>query len=179
MGDHIIDCCSLLNLYTGWAGLNELIELKKDWLICDAVVNETEYTREFTKEGAFVKSILDLKPPLQAGLLRVVRSETDAELQDYVNFALEIDDGEAQALAIAKNRGYVLLTDDRRAIKLAGRIDIAVQTTSTITILQQWAKLRPENEARLYEVIRRISVLARFSPRSRSADYDWWEKYCK
>jgi predicted nucleic acid-binding protein len=53
-----------------------------------------------------------------------------------VNFATEVDDGEAQSLAIAKHRGFVFLTDDRKAVKVAQRPDVAVRTTSTPNILQ-------------------------------------------
>ena len=43
----------------------------------------------------------------------------DAEVEDYVGFATETGVGEAQALAIAKYRNYVLLTNDNPATKFA------------------------------------------------------------
>jgi hypothetical protein len=177
MDDHIIDCCSLLNLYTGWGGLTELRDLRRTWHICEAVLNEMEYTREYGPDGAPVLIPLDMSALCQLGPLLPARPETEREIEDYVNFASEVDDGEAQALAIAKHRGFVLLTDDRRAIKFAQRLDVAVRTTSTANILQAWAQLNPRNETRLYKVIPRIAALARFNPRPDSPEYAWWKRY--
>ena len=128
MGDCIIDCCSLLNLYAGWGGLEELRGLNHTWHICEAGLAESEFTREYGPEGLPVDVALDLYPLIDSALLHRARPETDTELADYVNFAGEVDDGEAQALAIAKGRKYILLTDDRKATRIANRADVGVQT---------------------------------------------------
>ena len=179
MDDHVIDCCSLINLYAGWGGLRELRDFHRTWHICEAVLNETEFTREFGPDGTPVMVPLDMNALTQLGLWLPARPETEKEIEDYVNFASEVDDGEAQALAIAKHRGFVLLTDDRKAVGLAQRPDVAVRTTSTPNILQFWGQLDCANEARLHEVVRRIAVLARFSPRKDSPDYEWWSRHFK
>lgn len=177
MADHIVDCCSLLNLYTGWSGLHELRDLRWTWHICEAVLNESEYTREYGPDGVPQLIPLDMSALTKIGLLLPVRPETEGEIDDYVSFAMEVDDGEAQALAIAKNRGFVLLTDDRKATKIAQRLDVAVRTISTANILQAWAQLDTRNEGRLHEIITRIAVLARFGPGTDSPDYAWWRKH--
>lgn len=177
MDDHVIDCCSLLNLYTGWSGLTELRDLHRTWHICEAVLGETEYTREYGPDGIPVMIPLDINVLTGNGFLLPARPQTEVEIEDYVSFAIEIDDGEAQALAIAKNRGYVLLTDDHKAARVASRPEVAVRTTSTASILRDWAQLDRRNEARLGEVIARITVLARFGPRMDSPDYAWWRRY--
>jgi predicted nucleic acid-binding protein len=83
------------------------------------VLNEAEFTREFGPDGAPQMVPLDVNALTQLGLWLPARPETEQEIEDYVNFAIEVDDGEAQALAIAKHRGFVLLTDDRKAVKVA------------------------------------------------------------
>lgn len=177
MDDHVIDCCSLLNLYSGWSGLTELRELRRTWHICEAVLGEAEYTREYGPDGFPLLVPLDMTALTRSGLLLPARPETEQEIDDYVSFAIEVDDGEAQALAIAKNRGFVLLTDDHKAARVAGTSPVGVRTTSTANILRAWALLDPSNEARLHEVIARITVLARFRPRMDSPDYAWWRGY--
>jgi hypothetical protein len=179
MDDHVIDCCSLLNLYTGWRGLAELRDLRRTWHVCDAVLDEAEYTREYGPDGAHVTIPLDIGTVVRDGLLLPARPETEVEIEDYVTFAMEIDDGEAQALSIAKNRGYVLLTDDRKAARVASRPDVGVRTTSTVEILRTWAGQDRRNEARLREVITRITSLARFRPKTESPDYNWWGAYLR
>ena len=177
MDDHIIDCCSLINLYTGWCGLAELRDLRRIWHVGEAVLKETEYTREYGPDGVPVLVPLDIQELARVGLLLPERPETELEIDDYVNFACEVDDGEAQALAIAKHRGFVLLTDDRKATRIAERPDVGVRITSTPKILQEWAQLDVKNEARLPEVIGRISALAKFRPHVESADCEWWKRY--
>lgn len=179
MNDHIIDCCSLLNLYTGWGGLTELRDLRWTWHICEAVLNEAEYTREYGPDGVPILIPLDMSTLTQHGLLLPARPETEREINDYVDFASEVDDGEAQALAIAKHRGLVLLTDDRKAAKLAQQPDVGVRTTSAAKVLQAWGQLALKNEVRLHEIIVRIAVLARFDLHIDSPDYAWWNGYLR
>ena len=176
MSNHIIDCCSLINLYTGWGNLNELGTLNWHWHVCDAVLNEAEYTREYGADGkpTLVKiSLAETQP----GLLKVASIENDLEMADYVDFASEMDDGEAQALAIAKHRGFVLLTDDNKAIKVARRPEVGVQVLTTAQIWRLWSQKSKENELRLPTVIERITTLARFRPKPGSSDFLWWNSY--
>ena len=110
-------------------------------------------------------------------MLNLVQPETDAEFADYVSFAMEIDDGEAQAIAIAKCRNYVLLTDDRRAANFARRTDVGVRIISTPEILKVWADRAEQNEARLFDIIPRIAELAKYSPALDAPLSAWWLKY--
>lgn len=174
----IIDCCSLINLRTGWGGLSELSEFGWQWYLCEAVLKEAEHTREYGKDGLPVSVPIDLGELTANQALGIVGLRTEEELVDYLEFASEVDDGEAQALAIAKHRGLMLLTDDRKAIRLASRPDVAVATISTVDVLQVWTTLSPENAMRLGEILRRIENLARFSPRKDSPDYLWWD-HCR
>jgi hypothetical protein len=172
MEGHVIDCCSLINLYTGWQGLDELAQLKgTTWYVCDAVMAETEYTREFSSDG-FTRAPMDLARFIDRGLLRSARPENSAEMQDYVDFATEVDDGEAQTIAVARGRGYALLTDDYKASRLASELGLSI--VSTPALLERWGRLSRANAARLRDIVRRISVLARFNPRADSPHRDWW-----
>lgn len=174
MNDHVIDCCSLINLYTGWRGLSPLLDLNRTWHVCDAVFGESQYTRELGEGGAPRLLLLDLKLEVEAGVLCRARPESESELDDYVSFAIELDDGEAQALAIAKNRGFILLTDDKKAGRLAAEMSIV--TITTPNVLRDWAERAPERKVRLPEIVRRITTLARFSPPAESPDYEWWRQ---
>lgn len=174
MPGHIIDCCSLINLFTGWGGLAELATLGSQWHLCEAVVVEAEYTREYGEDGHPILVPLNFSKLIGDRLILAVAPVSDEELNDYLDFASEVDDGEAQALAIARHRGFTLLTDDRRAIALAARAEIQVPTISTAEILRIWVELNPAHEQKLSRIIARIEELARFSPRRNSSDYEWW-----
>lgn len=173
MDEGVIDCCSLLNLYTGWCGLSEIRTLPWRWYVCDAVISEVEYTREYDSNGVPAPVLLNSNALVQSGLLLPARPESEQEIEDYVSFAMEVDDGEAQALSLAKNRRFVLLTDDRKAANVARRSDVGVQTISTAHVLRSWARLDVRNDARLREVVSRITVLAKYRPPPESADHAW------
>ena len=177
MPEHIIDSCSLINLYSGWGQLAELESLSSKWYVGDTAVTESEFVREYQLDHSKKLVPLDLQPSIKRGVIIPVSLWTEAEYEDFVNFAGELDDGEAQALAIARHRKFVLLTDDRRAIRMAGRVDIDVPTISTPDILKRWSDLSKINERRLAVVIPRIVDLARFTPGPSSPLYDWWMSY--
>jgi predicted nucleic acid-binding protein len=174
VGERIIDCCSLINLYTGWNGLSELRAFGKTWYVGESVLSEAQYTRDFNPNGNPLTVNLDLASLVDAGVLQRARAETEEEIEWYVRLATDLDDGEAQALAIAKTRGYVLLTDDAKATRLAATPDLMVKTVSTPAILREWVTLDTAHRARLPDILKRVSSLVRFRPRRADPDYSWW-----
>lgn len=173
----IIDCCSLLNLYAGWGGLQELVGLGDVWYVGDAVLGEAQYIWQFEPDGSRSRVPIDLRTLVMDGLLNAVRPESEAEIGSYVEFATELDDGEAQAMAIAKHRGFILLTDERKALQIAQRAEVAVRTITTAHVLQNWATNTKENAARLPRVLQSIEERAKFRPRQNTPDGEWWERH--
>ena len=174
MAERIIDCCSLLNLYAGWAGLEQLRQLPHSWFVCEAVFGESEITREYDENQQPRDHELVLGPLVDSGLIQKVAPESDAELADYLNFAELIDDGEAQAIALAKHRGFVLLTDDRKALELARREDVRVRTISTVDVLREWIEHEAVDTDNVRAVLKRIRELARYMPPKNSPELVWW-----
>lgn len=174
MGDGIIDCCSLINLYTGWRGLNELQSLGNCWYVADAILAEAQYTREFDSNGQIATVALSLDELVRSGNLQRARPETPDEIDWYVRLARELDDGEAQALAIAKMRGFMLLTDDAKAARIARTSELSVETTSTAAVLQDWLATDPSHLVLIREVVTRITTLARFKPSKGDSGLEWW-----
>ena len=62
----------------------------------------------------------------------------DRETAAYVKYAAQIDDGEAQAIAIAQERHLALLSDDNGAIRLAAKLGLTVETT--LELAHAWAQ---------------------------------------
>lgn len=77
-----------------------------------------------------------------------------------VQFAVEVDDGEAEALAVAKDRGVLLITDDTAAIRLARMLNIPFETT--LDLLHAWSKDRAADEVRT--VLAAVRHRASFAP---------------
>lgn len=176
MASRIIDCCSLINLYTGWKGLDELQAFDRDWYVAEAALKEAQYTREFDEDGKRVVVAINLQAFVESGKLKRAKAETASETDLYVDLASELDDGEAEALAIAKSRGLILLTDDAKANQVAKRREFSVQTLSTAEVLREWVSLDTSRRDRATEIVRRIETLARFRPRSGTEDFAWWQE---
>jgi hypothetical protein len=172
----IIDCCSLINLYTGWQGLDELRSIAGTWHVGDRVLeDEAQYTREHDADGNIITVAWDLSQVEASGTILRATLDSPAEIDLYVDLSQELDDGEAQALAIAKIRGWTLLTDDAKASSFARSADLAVSTVSTATVLRTWGALGPVHARRIPHIVQRITTLARFWPRQDDPELEWWK----
>jgi predicted nucleic acid-binding protein len=99
------------------------------------------------------------------------------EAEEFVRLARILDDGEALCLALAKCRGWVLATDDRKAIRVAN--DESVATVTTPELIKHWAdSCRAENDA-IATVLRNVERFARFTPRRGMLLADWWEQLAR
>jgi len=61
---------------------------------------------------------------------------TSAEVALAAQYATEMDDGEAQTLAVAKERGVAVLSDDNAVTRAAPRDGVPL--VSTLDLLQRW-----------------------------------------
>jgi predicted nucleic acid-binding protein len=176
MARYVLDACALINLHCGWAGLTELREFGEAWKIGSTAFAEALFVRDFDTNGKIVKTSLVASKVLAQSGLEVLSIEGAAEAASSLEFAMALDDGEAQALAFAFHRNLVLLTDDRLAIRLAATCSPAVVAVGTPEILMAWVASNPTNEFRLPEVVRRISVLGPFQLSKSSPNYLWWQE---
>src|SRR5262249_20214298 len=117
---------------------------------------------------------IDLQPALGAGVLRTCDCRDDAELALYVELAARIrDDGESMGLAIAKCRGWQIVTDDRKARRIAGELEVAV--LSTLEIMKACAQVTSATSAEVAEVLRTIQTVASFTPIPTLPEFGWWD----
>jgi len=105
-------------------------------------------------------------------LIKECRLETEEEIEIYVHFAREVDDGEPSSLAIAKSRNLTVATDDRKAIRLASESGIGVITTPEL--VERWVRNTSPTEAEIILAILAIERFAKFRPRRGSPVYNWW-----
>lgn len=174
MSHYVLDACALVNLYCGWGGLAELRKFGDSWSIGDIALREAVFVREFDQSGNLYKVVLSPEAVVADGNLHVASLDSEDEQSSLIEFARDLDDGEAQALVIAMHRKKILVTDDRPAIRVANALSPAVPSLGTPEILKAWVESTPENQMRLVEVVRRISILGPFQLRKTSANYIWW-----
>lgn len=174
MSHFILDACALVNLHCGWGGLGELRNFGTSWSIGDTALKEAMFVRDFAPNGDILKVTLDSAAVVAEGNLHVLSLNGEQEHAAFIEFAMELDDGEAHAMSLALHRERVLATDDRPAIRVASQL-ITVQTIGTPEILTAWVNANPEQRHRLPEIIRRVNVLGPFQLKKSSPHYGWWQ----
>jgi predicted nucleic acid-binding protein len=171
----ILDACGTINLYATGRFVPLLTKLKQDWYIPAAVMRETKYVRQPDPDDAskLVAVAIDLQPALSAGVLKPCDCQGDAELELYVELAAQIrDDGESMGLAIAKCRGWHIVTDDRKARRIAGELGLTL--LSTPEVIKAWATVSSAAETEVAQVLQNIQTFARFTPNSSLPECAWW-----
>ncbi len=118
------------------------------------------------------KSPINLDPYFKAGALHRCDIEGGEETSLFIAYATKLDDGEAACLAIAKNRGWSIATDDLPATSMANQDGVTVLTTSQL--LKQWARNTKATRRQITEALLKIQKFAKFAPRPNSPEANWW-----
>jgi hypothetical protein len=75
-------------------------------------------------------------------------------------------------LSIAKCRGWSVLTDDKKARRIAK--ELGVQVLATPEVMKQWAIASGPTAAELSQVLGAIERFANYRPGRGATDYQWW-----
>lgn len=168
--DVVLDTCCLVNLAAIDGTLDCLASFKLIWYLPTAVQTEGVFIRAAADSREVQR--IDLTTFITNGTVQICSPADDAEHALYVELALNLGDGEAMALAIAKNRGWKVATDDRKARNKADAVGVSVVTTPEL--VQRWASDAARSRAEVAMALRRIETLARFSPAENSPAAKWW-----
>lgn len=171
----ILDACGVVNLYASGQFVEILKSLNNEWYLPDAVAREAQYYRQpdSSDPEKLIVTPIDLIPAMDAGLLIKCDCENDQEIDLYVELAAKIgDDGESMGLAIAKCRGWSVLTDDKKARGIASELSVPV--VATTEIIRQWSEIISPSAADLAAVLRAIERFANYRPSRGAANLDWW-----
>ena len=95
---------------------------------------------EVKQELQKIENIEHFEIAIKQNLLLIVDFESDAEETVFINYASEIDDGEAATGAIAINRNWAIATDDKKATKFLSQESPSLQIVSTPEIIKYWSK---------------------------------------
>jgi hypothetical protein len=173
MSERIIDACCLINLYA--TGTEDSIILACGGLwVPTQVQNEALRIRRLDEDDPtrLVSQDIDLSDAIFAGLIHTCQLEGQDEIDAFVRFAMELDDGEASCLATAMSRGWIVATDDRKARRIASENGIAL--ISTPELIQRWIDATSPSEATVVDTLKKIEVFAKFRPRRNDPFYGWW-----
>lgn len=123
-------------------------------------------------ESKVLKTKIELDPLIRAGLLHECDLEGDLETDLFVQMAARLDDGEAACFAIAKNRGWLLATDERLTERLAKQHGVSIITTPEL--VKHWADKTKASDDDLSRMLWNIQTYAHFFPRKTSPMHSWW-----
>jgi len=175
MEERIIDTCCLINLYATGDQM-AIFEHFHGVCVSDLVQQEALWIRCIDHESPenLVPRRIDLSEAVDAGLIRLCQLEGPREMEWFVRLAQNLDDGEASVLAIAKSRGWIVATDDKKARQIASEQQIRVISTSEM--VQRWETTQGMSNKKIRDVLLRIQRFGRFHPRQSDPLYEWWIK---
>ena len=169
----VLDTSVALNLLATGVGAVVLKTLEVNCFVCSAVVDEAIYIR--SDDPAQPREPVSIDSWLQSGAVDITSPKGPVEEELYVQFAGDLDDGEAMSLAICRARGYALAADDRKARRIASRLaPPAVQLLSTSQIFHHWANRTGAAAGELKRVLSAIELRARFIPPHDDPLREWW-----
>src|SRR6266516_715658 len=113
----LLDACVALNVAATGRPTHILATLPTQFAMARQAAEETLYIEAITA-GIATQEVVDPGQWVADGVLQILELES-AETARFVALATEIDDGEAATLAIARERGLEVATDDRKARRVA------------------------------------------------------------
>jgi len=171
----LIDACCLIDLLASGQMEAILQATGYAWHLPDAVKAEVQFVRRHNpaRPGSFLNAPGDLSPHLNSGLLAACQPTASQEQILIVQYAAQFrSDGEAMCLAIAEARGWVVATDDRKAIRIAEKGGLTV--ISCPQLVKTWVDATRPDTALVVQVLTDIQTLAQFRPNSTMPESDWW-----
>jgi hypothetical protein len=171
----LLDCCSLLNLYATRHLPDMIRGLPHRFVVADAVVAEGIYVlKGGSGDDAGEREPVDLGPLIDDGLITTWSLETEGEYTSLVNFAVEIDDGEAAICALALHRGGAVVTDDGKTLKVLPRLAPGVKVLTTSQVIRLWTELARVSRATVRNALLDIQFRANFVCGKRDPLFAWW-----
>lgn len=168
----VLDACAVLNVAGAGLSTVEIAgALNRSLLVVEQVVAEALWTEELV-DGETVRTAVDLASPIFAGLART--SLTEDELSLYVQLASQLDDGEAATIAVAHRRGLLVLTDDRKARRVAAERGVGL--LGTPQLLRRVVERSDRSPQEVAELLLRVEHRARYSPRRDDPEREWWTR---
>lgn len=141
--------------------------------ICAAVQGEAIFLRP--SEPQAQPELVRLEFLVTPGILSVLHLGTEEEKTLFVDYASQLDDGEAMSIALAVSRGALLATDDQKARRIfVEATQDATRLLSTSQILKAWVTSNAIGRDQLRTILLQVTLRARFSPARSDPEYQWW-----
>jgi len=166
----LLDACCTINLFaTLYAG--EILAAYAQPIAIAQFVVERELLSLAAPLSSDTSSLSELLA--KAGVTMVTLQE--AEEEQFLVLASQLDDGEAITAAIAVTRGWTIATDDRRVPTVLAKAGAATRIITTPELVKHWAEHAHVDRLTLRSVLVDIEAKARFRPWRTHPLYAWWQ----
>ena len=175
MPSAVIDACCLIDLLASGHAEEILLACDHEWHLPVAVQGEGQFVRQLDPgdQNKIIQVPVDLNPLFTAGVLTLCQSENQAESYLFTQYATQFrSDGEAICLALAESRGWIIATDDRKAIRIAQQVGLTV--FSCPELVKSWADADHLDQATRAKTLKDIELLAQFRPNPTMPEHHWW-----
>jgi hypothetical protein len=175
MPSAVIDACCLIDLIAS-GHIDAILRASgHSWGLPTAVQGEVQFIRQVdpADPNKLIAAPADLTPLVSAGALDLCGPNDQKELDLFTQYASVFrSDGEAMCLALAEARGWVIATDDRKAIRIAQQAGLTV--LSSPQLLKTWSNVAKPDPAIVVQSLRDIELFARFRPNPAMPECQWW-----
>ena len=171
----VVDACCLIDLLASRQAEAILRATGHAWHVPSSVQAEVQYVRQHDPDtpGSYMNVPTDLTPLVESGVLTPCQPDDPREQARYIHYAtLFRSDGEAMCLALAESRGWIVATDDRKAILLAQQAGLSV--VSCPELVKAWADATRPDATSLVQVLTDIQSFAQFRPNQTMKEASWW-----
>ncbi len=172
----ILDACCVINLYASLCTKRILSSIPVQVLVADYVMSNESLCVLYGSDGncAAIKEQIDLLPFVGNGDIEIASIDVKKELETFMYFASQVDDGEAITGAMAYHRNLAIATDDVKAAKLFKSEAPAIQVISTPELLKHWADNDNASFQDISTALKNIRFRARYAPEETHGLYEWW-----
>jgi len=172
----IIDACALLNLYASGSLEAILKSRRQPCCVVEQVKQESLFIRKPSDSAtSYDRKPVVLEPFFQSGLLKLVKLESEAEQELFVNLAAQIDDGEAATIAVAISRRMQVVTDDKKAIRVLKQEAPTLICLSTLDVVKAWSEAMAIEPTQIKTALESIIKHANYLPGKKHHLFDWWQ----
>lgn len=169
----MLDACAVVNL---WAcrRMAEIVAVVEGRVaIAEVVRREAQYVLAGgSGPEALEREAVDLVPLMASGALDLIATDDEDELLTFIDLTQQLGDGEAMTLAIALHRSGVIVTDDRKAIRVANEIGVSILTS--LDLVKRWAEVASIARPELRRTLGDMRERGRFEPSRQHPLRLWW-----
>ena len=173
----ILDSCSLINFYA--SGFFKAILSCVETQICvvQQVSEESLFVRKpIEPQQKFGYEPIILDAYYAKDQLKLLELETEREKSLFVELARLLDDGEAATLALAIERKMIVVTDDRKAIRILQEEAPRITIWTTLDVIKTWQEINSVTNEDVRTALENIRVCANYQPSLNHRLFSWWHR---